>query len=96
MHQTLTQSQQELFTNFCERFDLDLRKDYSGRGMMGNNCVGFRLSQFQSPFMLGMEFGKFLTQHQDPAEDLFELIQGNSTDSWGKGTILYFPHLQWN
>lgn len=95
MQHTLTTPQQNLFTEFCERFDIGLRADYSGRGMMGKDCVGLSLSQFQSPFMVGMEFAKFLLQQPDPTEDLFELIQGNSTDSWGKGTILYFPHLQW-
>jgi len=95
MQHKLNSLQQNLLTEFCERWEVKLSKDYSGRGMMGKTCVGLIISQFVSPFMIGMKLGQFLALNPDPADDLLELIEGNSTDSLGKGTILYFPTLTW-
>lgn len=92
---TLTTTQQNFLTTFCEMFDLGLRTDYSGRGMFGKSCVGFVLSPYVSQFMVGMELGRYLALTEEGAE-LATLIEGNSIDDTGKGKIIYFPNITWN
>lgn len=64
--------------------DEDLRRDYSGRGMYGDECVGIVCGD--------REYGTFLTELADDDPELArELADSVKTDSMATRTIYYWP-----
>lgn len=68
-------------------------RSYSGRGMMGQECIGLdgRVSDIITNLVaLALEQSENLTQ--DERDDIVMLLsRGCSTDSMGLGSIVYFP-----
>jgi hypothetical protein len=83
----LTADQVEELENFCDEHDYDFRSHYSGRGMMGNNCIGFVTDDH--PFKVGMKLS------QNIMGDLLTafIITVPESDCMGKSEIIYFPNL---
>lgn len=65
----------------AERYNLDFRSDYSGRGMYGRECVGVVTSNMATLLMVLGQKG-------------FDVEQRVCTDNMGRDTIVYFPDLQ--
>jgi len=81
---TITRSQiQELTDAIGDDDDLDVRENYSGRGMYGATCVGF--VHDCSAFALGVALGAIL------GDDALELRA--ESDSMGRSEITYFRNL---
>jgi hypothetical protein len=66
-------------------------RSYSGRGMFGKSCLGVEISNDDNLFSLGIEVGEFLTEDNVGVN----LIPRACTDSLGRGTILYFPDVEY-
>ncbi|TXH53642.1 MAG: hypothetical protein E6Q97_12815 [Desulfurellales bacterium] len=66
--------------------DLDVRTDYSGRGMYGETCLGLVTSQPMA--ILGWRFALVL---DELGLDPYEVLVKARTDSMGYDTITYFP-----
>lgn len=77
-------------------------RSYSGRGMFGEECVGFVC---QNPliacFLLGEQYLNFLLGKQDELEDKYNHTDWTlnslviSQDNMGLETIVYFPRIKW-
>lgn len=104
MSRVITREQIEFFENMFSAYadtDLDVRDDYSGRGMMGDQCFGIVIDS-QKWFPLA-QFVLSLALEHDPdrggegkytAEDAIELMTsgpGYKTDNMGYDTIVYWP-----
>ncbi len=66
--------------------EVDVRVEYSGRGMYDTTCVGF-VGDGALEYALGR------TMHQVLGEDALDAGYPR-TDSMGRSTIVYFPRLQ--
>ena len=81
----LTPEQIGTLEDFCWEHDCELRKNYSGRGMYGSECIGF--VHDSSEFALGVKLAKWLKD--DP--ELLEVFEdGGWMDSMGMSNIIYF------
>jgi|SRR3954465_9863869 len=78
--------------------EVEMRTDYSGRGMYGKTCVGFTTD---SAIQLAMAIATTLADlaryayddgNQPTYPEWFELH--TATDSMGRSTIVYFPNWQ--
>lgn len=77
-----------------ENEGVEIYKEYSGRGMYGDTCVGLSLEEDSDydVFSLGVAIGKLnlnIRYFKYP-EDLNVCV-----DSLGKGKIVYFPNIVW-
>lgn len=82
--------------------DVELRTDYSGRAMYGDQCVGF-VGDF-SAFDLGVAVAKTLlpSDYYDDDSAVLEdqmaafhaMVGSCSEDSMGRSSIYYFPSLK--
>lgn len=79
-------------------FSVDVRDDYSGRGMYGKTCVGFVTD---SPIKFAMTLASVLTgwerDYDESGEDYdfpvwYDLTV--ATDNMARDAIVYFPNLQ--
>lgn len=67
-------------------------EDYSGRGMYGKRCVAFLPDdEYLNAFDLGVEVADRARDAGFPIRD----IPGASTDSMGRGIVVYFPSAEW-
>ena len=93
-NKTITEEQaQEILDAF---YDLDgslgddpIKRDYSGRGMYGKVCFGFRLESDTSLLLLGVALSKALGE--DNEEVAIALARVAQTDTLGLGGVVYFP-----
>ena len=87
----------KLFTELEEN-GFDVRDDYSGRGMFGEQCFGYESDG-------GNLFLWFLQQLYDEGEDWrfydevkalldADVFERECSDSLGLGIIIYYPNLQ--
>ena len=87
----------KLFTELKEN-GFDVRDDYSGRGMFGEQCFGYESDG-------GNLFLWFLQQLYDEGEDWrfydevkalldADVFERECSDSIGLGIIIYYPNLQ--
>jgi hypothetical protein len=82
----------------------DLRDNYSGRGMYGQECFGFVTNDYGSPFAFFVQLGIIGAQNEEDTSiedsDYFDtgaaeqLAMSAQTDSMGRGSIVYFPGWQ--
>ena len=71
--------------------DVEVREDYSGRGMYGATCIGFVLSGGASELALGAAIVQ-AGQEEDLEDGLVEyLMRRAAHDSMGRDRIVYFP-----
>lgn len=79
-----------LISYVVQDFDMEIRTEYSGRGMYGATCFGLVFDgtpgQFFAAFVQCMEGADFELYQQ--VADLFDQME---TDSLGWDTIYYFP-----
>lgn len=77
--------------------EIDVRPNYSGRGMMGNTCVGFVTDK---PFAMGYVLGMVAQAVETETGDLPDwhdiVIAGAREDSMGYATIVYWPRWKVN
>lgn len=69
---------------------------YSGRCMYGSRCFAIDLGA-SSPmdfFADILEFGELIEEGMYGMEVLAEAMRNSRTDSLGRGTVLYFPHIK--
>ena len=62
-----------------------IREDYSGRGMVGAECVGFVLESADQAVILGAGIADVMELDGIP------FIKNARQDSMGRGIIIYFP-----
>lgn len=88
----------KLISSLRDDYDLELRTDYSGRGMYGRRCVGIDCHT------LGAEIQRFYTAMHELADDSdYDIAQCAKAfwqsdinlcwDSMGLGMIIYFPNI---
>jgi hypothetical protein len=85
----------ERFQELAEDAGYHVRK-YSGRSMYGRQCVGIELDRGQSEAEMAAKI--MLEAHNDDErelEDLVDLFGGTRGDSMGRGSIVYWPELEW-
>jgi len=73
---------------------IDVREDYSGRGMDGRTCFGLTIGRNEEREVfaaLGYLAGLTEGREDDADIDLMELARYARTDSMGRDTIVYFP-----
>ena len=70
--------------DFCDEYDYAYVDDYSGRGMFGSICVGFKCSNTNRALM---ELGGFLAVNGATLDDFIDCLR---TDMLGRNTIVYF------
>ncbi len=85
MKRELDYGQYDKLRDIAEELDLDVRDDYSGRGMFGSGCVAVtgNVDQVKLGMLLHKGFGK-------EAEELFS---NPSIDSMGRGQVVYWNGL---
>lgn len=66
--------------------EVDVRTDYSGRGMYGETCLGLVVDK--PDILVGLALGQVLDQID---ADPFEVVSRARTDNMGRSTIIYFP-----
>lgn len=74
-----------------EGHGVDVRDDYSGRGMFGDRCIAVcgnlgDLIRFIRTVVVNM-----VTEDDDPVDLLDDLAESARQDSMGTGTVYYFP-----
>ena len=78
----------EIIEELCWDYDTSPRS-YSGRGMYGDECLGFTVDQ---PMEFLMKLGLELAQIDvDVVEQMASSV---STDSMGLSSIVYFPGIE--
>ncbi len=85
-----------------ENADLEVRTDYSGRGMYGKTCVGVVLNNnsgsiagFVASLMTQVVLdATILDEACNDVAALEEMFANTKEDSMGLSTILYFPQLR--
>jgi len=87
----------EFLQDFAEAYEYSFYPDYSGRGMFGQTCIGF-VTDSDNPAKLMSKLFFFALDVLDKGEfedfrEVFEDISVSS-DSMGRGTIVYFPGLE--
>jgi len=65
---------------------VEIREDYSGRGMYGTKCLGFVVSSQRTAYRLMVGLAAVLGT--DEASDIARRAQ---SDSMGRDMIVYFP-----
>ena len=65
---------------------VDVRTDYSGRGMYGDKCLGFTVSDQRTAFRLVAGMSAVLG-----IDETLDITRKASTDSMGRDMIVYFP-----
>ena len=73
-------------------FDMDVRPNYSGRGMFGKTCLG--IDTDHSAFVVAVNVVNAIYNMQDIDENerelLFEAVEGTRQDNMGLGYIYYW------
>lgn len=77
-------------------------RSYSGRAMYGRSCVGVEIDGNVSASAIGARMAlAILAEHDDVFEAESEIerlstaLEGESSDSLGLGTIVYWPRIEW-
>jgi hypothetical protein len=83
---TLTDAQLELLEDCAGNAGAGFRRDYSGRGMYGETCIGVTGST--------RELVGFIMLVCDEDRELADQLVRLSVDDMGIDSIWYFPHLQ--
>lgn len=82
-----------------EQAGYDVR-DYSGRRMFGDRCVGVVVERGTSEFRLAAELAiELISLHEDgEAQDVLEELARLEVrgDSMGHDSIIYFPEVRWS
>lgn len=77
--------------------EVDVRTDYSGRGMYGRTCVGVVGSSVSVALRFMFALAEQISEDGDDAweqrENVMELAEDLRTDSMAYDTIYYFPGL---
>lgn len=90
-----------------ENVDVELREDYSGRGMYGDTCIGVvgehdELENFERELAKAATLDKYnglsnMAVAEDVIEDFIEELEAiagqRRSDSMGMSSIYYYPRL---
>lgn len=78
-------------------------REYSGRGMYGKRCLGIEFdsgSELKVVAQIVRSFVEFMGDETDVDAlevcDLLDELSNYSTDSMGRGTIMYWPSIEWD
>jgi hypothetical protein len=86
----------QIFCDVAEENYMDVREDYSGRGMYGKGCVGVigSLSQF-ALFLLALDeaIREQLGEVHNATDAACQLADNLCTDNMGYEIIFYWPSL---
>ena len=93
MKTRLTCEQLELLTDLCNDYNVEIRLNYSGRGMCGNKCIGFSFYEDTNEYKFLMELTEYLLDNEQDIL-LNSLKSRICSDSMGRGTIIYFPYVK--
>lgn len=78
---------------FAEENNYSFREGYSGRGMYGKECVGVRIDGVD-PTSVAMDLLLWITDNYDvDTHDAIRALQNVRTDDMGRGTIVYWPDI---
>ena len=71
-------------------------RDYSGRGMYGTYCLAIESDDDPCTTLLSI-VGAFalLAETVDEVRELAEALKDCRTDTLGRGTIIYWPRIEW-
>jgi 3D (Asp-Asp-Asp) domain-containing protein len=74
---------------------------YSGRGMYGATCLGFNIADNSKILSVIIEIvARFveISKTNDIVENVYHLVnifEDYGQDDMGKGTVIYFPTIEW-
>lgn len=91
----LSKDQCKMIELICEDKEIELKTDYSGRGMFGEECFGI-VGDAKTLAMFFIELTSYLLEDGDDAQLAYELSTNLKTDNIGNDCIYYFPNRQWN
>ncbi len=84
-----------------EEADYEVRA-YSGRAMMGKECLAVHVSNAAEAFILGKIVGQAIREEQESGtegdiefSEFLEQIGAPRIDSLGFDAVIYWPNLQW-
>lgn len=80
---TITRDQANELVQALDLEQDDLRTDYSGRGMYGDECFGLIIDV--PDLIVGVAMRDVF------GEDAWDIARAARTDSMGRSTIVYFP-----
>lgn len=86
----------KLFVSVLKEQGLDVRTDYSGRGMMGKRCLGITVDSVGELLCAIAEIGNIMGRDRmdEEFDELFTLLNENiRSDNMGYSTIYYFPEI---
>lgn len=88
----------ERLIGILENAGLDVRPDYSGRGMYGASCVGFVVEESELlPTVAELVAYSVTDDNDDEQAQLVKLFHRVRTDSMGRDSVIvYFPSVQVN
>lgn len=85
-------SQQELI-DILEQYDIEVRSNYSGRGMYGAECVGFVVNEDVLLATVAEMVAEI--EDEDERQELARLFRRAKTDSMGRDSVIvYFPSVK--
>lgn len=79
----------------CENAELSVRS-YSGRGMYGRTCLGVTLGGDIGNAVADIFLAMAHTASPSDMEEVADAFRGMQTDSMGRGTIMYFPGIEFS
>lgn len=81
--------------DILEQYDIDVRTNYSGRGMYGAECVGFVVREDTLLATVAEMVAE--TEDEDERQDFAKLFRRARTDSMGRDSVIvYFPSMKTN
>jgi hypothetical protein len=87
----------KLFVSVLKEQGLDVRTDYSGRGMMGKRCLGITVDSIGELLCAIAEISNIMGRDRMDEEfgELFTILNEDTrSDNMGYSTIYYFPSVQ--
>lgn len=70
---------------------------YSGRGMYGKQCFAITTDKYQSSVDAILDVVSSALESMEPedVQKLIEMLKNACTESMGLGTVIYWPHIEW-
>ena len=85
----------DAITEAADSFKAVRPDGYSGRGMYGKTCAAITFDSLAEAFQFFARLGENAAGEQDDENDpsllMQELVGSASTDSMGRGIVVYFP-----
>ena len=86
-----TSSDADHIISVAQELDIQVVWNYSGRGMMGRNCIGLQIDQFSDIGRVMYHLGAL---NEDPDVNMTVEIFDWRYDNLGRGWVMYWPGIE--